>query len=470
MKVLVIGTGYVGLNTGVVLAYLGHHVTCLDLNTQKIDSLKQGVPPIYEPNLETMLTLAYDHLTFTTDYDQADIPGTDVVFIAVGTPSNKDGSANLEYVSQAARSVGQRLNGNFTVIVNKSTVPIGSGNWVATLIRDAYKDAHKDSSGSVRAGSNRIDNESLPGKPAQSLTPDPYNTPARATNYAIASNPEFLRQGSALYDTFYPDRIVLGAEDPRAIDTLTNLYRPILNQDFAAPECLPRPEGFTAVPLVTCDLASAEMIKYAANSFLALKISYINEIAHLAEKVGADITQIARGIGLDSRIGPRFLNAGIGWGGSCFGKDTAALISTACEYNLDMPIITAAREVNYKLREDFVMRAQQELKILKGKTVTILGLAFKPNTDDLRDAPAIDIAKMLLLRGAKVRATDPVAIPNMQNQYPELGIEYFEDAAEAVRDTDAVLLVTEWPIYKKLDWKNILKDGQVKLVDGRNFF
>ena len=465
MKVLVIGTGYVGLNTGVVLAYLGHHVTCLDLIPEKIDSLKKGIPPIYEPNLETMLTLAYDHLTFTTDYDQADIPGTDVVFIAVGTPSNKDGSANLEYVSQAARSVGQRLNGNFTVIVNKSTVPIGSGNWVATLIRDAYREFHAGKNRNtdvVGAGSNRLDNESLPGKPAQSLRP--------AQNYAIASNPEFLRQGSALYDTFYPDRIVLGAEDPRAIDTLTNLYRPILNQDFAAPECLPRPEGFSAVPLVTCDLASAEMIKYAANSFLALKISYINEIAHLAEKVGADITQIARGIGLDSRIGPRFLQAGIGWGGSCFGKDTAALISTACEYNLEMPIITAAREVNYKLREDFVMRAQQELKILKGKTVTILGLAFKPNTDDLRDAPAIDIAKMLLLRGAKVRATDPVAIPNMQNQYPELGIEYFEDAAEAVRDTDAVLLVTEWPIYKKLDWKNILKDGQVKLVDGRNFF
>jgi len=354
MKVLVIGTGYVGLNTGVVLAYLGHHVTCLDLNTQKITSLQQGVPPIYEPNLETMLTLAYDHLTFTTDYDQADIPNTDVVFIAVGTPSNKDGSANLDYVSQAARSVGTRLDGHFTVIVNKSTVPIGSGNWVATLIRDAYRESHPQQLNSLTA---------------QEL---------KNSGYAIASNPEFLRQGSALYDTFYPDRIVLGSPDPRAIDVLTNLYRPILNQDFIAPECLPRPEGFSAVPLVTCDLASAEMIKYAANSFLALKISYINEIASLAEKVGADINQIARGIGLDSRIGPRFLNAGIGWGGSCFGKDTAALISTACEYNLEMPIITAAREVNYKLREDFVMRAQQELKILKGKTVTLLGLALNP--------------------------------------------------------------------------------------------
>ncbi len=437
MKVLVIGTGYVGLNTGVVLAYLGHQVTCLDLNTEKIEMLKQGKPPIYEPNLDTLLTLAYDHLHFTTDYDEADIPNTDVVFIAVGTPSLPDGGANLEYVSQAARSVGARLDGHFTVIVNKSTVPIGSGNWVTTLIRDAYQEAQGHRPGG---------------------------------HYAIASNPEFLRQGSALYDTFYPDRIVLGAEDPRAIDILTNLYRPLLNQDFTAPESLPRPEGFTAVPLVTCDLASAEMIKYAANSFLALKISYINEIAHLAEKVGADITQIARGIGLDSRIGPRFLNAGIGWGGSCFGKDTAALISTACEYNLEMPIIQAARQVNYQLREEFVMRAQQELKILKGKTITLLGLAFKPNTDDLRDAPAIDIAKMLLLRGAKVRAHDPVASANMKKQYPELAIDYFEDANEAVQDSDAVLLVTEWPLYKKLDWKMILKDGKVKLVDGRNFF
>jgi len=251
---------------------------------------------------------------------------------------------------------------------------------------------------------------------------------------------------------------------------LTNLYRPILNQDFTAAECLPRPEGFSVVPLVTCDLASAEMIKYAANSFLALKISYINEIAHLAEKVGADITQIARGIGLDSRIGPRFLNAGIGWGGSCFGKDTAALISTAGEYNLEMPIIQAARTVNYQLREEIVMRVQDELKILKGKTVTLLGLAFKPNTDDLRDAPSIDIAKKLMQRGAKVRGHDPVAMANMQRQYPELAIEYFDDPAQAVMDTDAILLVTEWPVYKKLDWKTILKDGKVKLIDGRNFF
>ena len=437
MKVLVIGTGYVGLNTGVVLAYLGHHVTCLDLDKEKIEMLKAGKPPIYEPNLDTMLELAYSNLTFTTDYDAADIAHTDVVFIAVGTPSTPDGSADLSYVQQAAQSVGARLNNHFTVVVNKSTVPIGSGNWVGTLIKDAYIDRH-------------------------GVKPDKA--------YAIASNPEFLRQGSALYDTFYPDRIVVGAEELRAVDILTNLYRPLLNQDFPAPSCLPRPEGFSVVPLVTCDLASAEMIKYAANSFLALKISYINEIASLAAKVGADITQIARGIGLDSRIGPRFLNAGIGWGGSCFGKDTSALISTALEYNLEMPIIQAAREVNYQLREDMVMRAQEKLKILKGKTVTLLGLAFKPNTDDLRDAPSIDIAKKLLLRGAKVRAHDPVAIPNMQKQYPDLGIDYFEDVDEAVMDCDAILLVTEWPIYKKLDWKKILSEGKVKLIDGRNFF
>lgn len=437
MKVLVIGTGYVGLNTGVVLGFLGHDVTCMDLNKEKIELLRSGKSPIYEPNLDKMLELAYGNLTFTSDYDEADIPNTDVIFIAVGTPSNPDGSANLEYVQQAAEEVGKRLNDRFTVVVNKSTVPIGSGNWVETIVRDAYIEKH---------GQRPIH------------------------HYAIASNPEFLRQGSALYDSFYPDRIVVGASDSQAIDVLTNLYRPILNQDFNYPDCLPRPEGFTAVPLVTCDLASAEMIKYAANSFLALKISYINEIAHLAEKVGADINQIARGIGLDSRIGPRFLNAGIGWGGSCFGKDTAALVATAHEYNLSMPIIEAARDVNYHLREEFVTRVQNSLKILKGKTVTVLGLAFKPNTDDLRDAPSIDIIQKLLARGAKVRAHDPVAVPNMKSQYPELSIEYFDDPNKAVIDSDAILLVTEWPVYKKMDWKTILKDGKVKLIDGRNFF
>lgn len=433
MKVLIIGTGYVGLNTGVILAYIGHEVTCLDVNQEKIALLQGGRAPMYEPHLDTMLGLAADNLHFTSNYDEADIPHTDVVFIAVGTPSLPDGSANLEYVAQAAQSVGSRLDSHFTVVVNKSTVPIGSGNWVGSLMRTAYQGKYGQ-------------------KPEE--------------NYAIVSNPEFLRQGSALFDTLYPDRIVIGSENKQALNTLTDLYRPLLNQDFTAPECLPRPEGFSAVPLLTCDLASAEMIKYAANAFLALKISYINEVSHLAAKVGADITQIARGIGLDERIGPRFLAPGIGWGGSCFGKDTAALVSTAQEYNLEMPIVQAARDVNYKQRTWVVETLQGALKILKGRRVAMLGFSFKPNTDDLRDAPSLDIARMLLQRGASVSAHDPVALPNARRLYPDLGVRYCDDVYDALEDADAVVLVTEWPEYRELDWAKLRR---VPVVDGRNF-
>ena len=433
MIVLFIGTGYVGLNTGVVLAYLGHEVTCLDVNTEKIEMLKEGKAPMYEPHLDTMLGLAGENLHFTSDYDEADIPNTDVVFIAVGTPSNSDGSANLDYVQQAAESVAEQLDEHFTVVVNKSTVPIGSGNWVGALVKAAYEKSHGH-------------------KPEG--------------NYAIVSNPEFLRQGSALFDTLYPDRIVIGSEDKHALNILTDMYRPILNQDFVAPESLPRPEGFSAVPLLTCDLASAEMIKYAANAFLALKISYINEIAHLADKVGADITQIARGIGLDERIGPRFLVPGIGWGGSCFGKDTAALVSTAREYNLHMPIVQAARDVNYMQRAWVVETLQGELKILKGRRVAMLGFSFKPNTDDLRDAPSLDIARMLVQRGVEVRVHDPVALLNARKQYGDLGATYHDDVYEALEDADAIVLVTEWPEYREIEWGKV---RPVPVVDGRNF-
>ena len=435
MNVLVVGTGYVGLNTGVALAYLGHQVVCIDVAQEKIEKLQKGQLPIYEPFLDKMLAAARSNIKFTTDYDSANIPAADVVFISVGTPSLPDGSSDLSYVKSVAEEIGRRLNDNFTVVVNKSTVPIGSGNWVGSLVRDAY--------------------ETRNGKHTNG-------------NFAIASNPEFLRQGSALFDTLYPDRIVVGAEDHRAIDTLTNLYRPLLNQDFPAPEFLSRPEGLGAVPLVTCDLASAELIKYAANAFLALKISYINEIGQMAAKVGADISQIARGIGLDTRIGPRFLNAGIGWGGSCFGKDTAALISTASEYGLDMPIVKAARQVNYHQREWVVERLQDELKILKGRTITLLGFAFKANTDDLRDAPSLDISRYLIQRGVKVRAHDPVALDNARRLYPDLGVHYVDDALEAIEGADALVLVTEWPEYRNLPWQEII--NRVSLVlDGRNF-
>jgi UDPglucose 6-dehydrogenase len=437
MKVTVVGTGYVGLTTGVALAYLGNQVTCLDIDPDKIAQLNNGQVPIYEPGLPELLEISRANLKFTTSYDDAGIGSCDVVFIAVGTPSLPDGNADLTFVKSAADAIGSRLDHVFTVVVNKSTVPIGSGNWVGALLRDAY----------VRSRGSAPD-----GK------------------YAVASNPEFLRQGSALLDTLYPDRVVIGSEDTRAVDTLTNLYRPILNQDFPAPAHLPRPDGLSAIPVVTCDLASAELIKYAANSFLALKISYMNEIAHLSEKVGANVTQIARGIGLDARIGPRFLSAGIGWGGSCFGKDTAALVAIARNYGMSMPIVQAARDVNYRQRTWVVDTLLHELKVLEGKTVALLGLAFKPNTDDLRDAPSLDIARQLIQRGARLTATDPVALPNARQFYPDLGVAYCDTPLEALHKADAAVLVTEWPEYRDLDWakvKAILNNPLI--LDGRNF-
>ncbi|MDW8091223.1 MAG: UDP-glucose/GDP-mannose dehydrogenase family protein [Meiothermus sp.] len=436
MRVAVIGTGYVGLTTGVTLAYLGHQVTCVDVDPAKLELLRRGKAPIYEPGLEELMGLARANLHYTDRYAEA-VPGAEVVFIAVGTPSLPDGSPDLQYVRAAARSIGEHLESSFCVIVNKSTVPIGSGNWVESLVREACEKQH----GRRCRGS-----------------------------FAVASNPEFLREGSAIHDSLYPDRIVVGAEDPRALEVLYNLYRPIIEQSFPAPTFAPRPERMEAVPLITADLASAELIKYAANAFLSVKISFINEIANLAERVGADITQVAKGIGLDSRIGTRFLQAGVGWGGSCFGKDTAALIATGQEYGLTMPIVQAAREVNYRQRERMVEKLQRELKILKGRTIGLLGLAFKPNTDDLRDAPALDIARRLIERGAWVRAHDPVALENARRSYPNLPIAYHEDPLALAQEADALVLVTEWSEYRKLDWKAMAQAmRRPLLVDGRNF-
>ena len=437
MQVLVVGTGYVGLTTGVVLAFLGHQVVCLDVDDKKIALLREGQTPIYEPGLPEMMALAKDNLRFTASYAESGIRDCDVVFIAVGTPALPDGSPDLSQVKAAAEAIGERLDDHFTVVVNKSTVPIGSGTWVEMLVREAYKNH-------------------------QGSKPDGH--------FAVASNPEFLRQGSAIFDTLFPERIVIGAQDPRAIDILTNLYRPLLNQDFSSPAFLPRPERLNAVPVVTCDLASAELIKYAANAFLAVKISFANEMAQLTAKVGADITQVTQGMGLDSRIGPRFLQAGIGWGGSCFGKDTAALMSTSKEYGLAMPIVQAAREVNYRQRLWVVETLLRELKILKGRTIALLGFAFKPNTDDLRDAPALDIARQLIQKGARVKATDPVALGNARKLYPDLGVTYCDKPLEALQDADAIVLVTEWPAYRQLNWMEIKSMlTHPLIVDGRNF-
>jgi UDPglucose 6-dehydrogenase len=435
MRVCVVGTGYVGLTTGVCLAYLGHQVTCVDIDQAKVDLLSAGRSPIYEPHLDELLAEAAHNLTFTTDYEVG-VRGADVVFVAVQTPSLPDGNPDLRYLRSAAESIGEHLGEGFTVVVNKSTVPIGSSNWVDSILRESFEQ-HRQ---------------------------------RRATDeFSVASNPEFLREGVAIHDTLYPDRIVIGSDNARAIETLSQLYRGLLNQSFTPPTFLPRPENFAAVPIVSTDLASAELIKYAANAFLALKISYINEIGQLAGKVGADIKQVARGTGLDTRIGSRFLQPGVGWGGSCFGKDTAALISTAAEYNQEMPIVRAAREVNQRQRTLVVDRLLDELRILKGRRIGILGLAFKPNTDDLRDAPAIDVARLLTARGARVKLHDPIAGDRFRREHPDLAEQLCKTVDEVFDDSDAVALITEWSHYLEMDWEKVAGLMRTPIVlDGRH--
>ncbi|HNY41527.1 MAG TPA: nucleotide sugar dehydrogenase, partial [Bryobacteraceae bacterium] len=288
-------------------------------------------------------------------------------------------------------------------------------------------------------------------------------------DFSVVSNPEFLREGTGLLDSLYPDRVVIGGDNPKALAVLKELYRPLLDQSFPAPEFLPRPDGMTQVHLVATDLASAELIKYAANAFLALKISFINEIGNLAERVGADVRQVALGIGLDTRIGPRFLQAGLGWGGSCFGKDTSALIATAGEYGLAMPIVSAARDVNKRQRVLVVEKLLGELKILKGRRIALLGLAFKPDTDDLREAPSIDIARRLVQHGATVVAHDPVAAEAFTKDHPDLEVILAATPEESLDDADAVILVTEWAEYLQLDWaKQAPRMRNRVVVDGRS--
>jgi UDPglucose 6-dehydrogenase len=435
MKVAVIGAGYVGLTTGAVCAYLGNDVTCVEMDPAKVAFLRDGHCPIYEPGLTQLMEHSKERLRFTTNYDEA-IPDACVVFIAVGTPYTDQGP-NMEYVGSAATQIGLSLSHGYTLIVNKSTVPIGSGNWVESLVRDAFesRNGHK---------------------------PD--------GDFGVASNPEFLKEGTALADTLYPDRIVIGSKESRAIELLSQLYRPIINQDFSAPSFLPRPTGTGAVPLITTDLASAELIKYSANAFLTVKIGFINEMANLAEKVGADVLQIAKGIGLDSRIGTRFLSPGLGWGGSCFGKDTAALVSTAGEYGVRLGSVEAARDANCRQRERVIEKLQDELKILKGRQIGLLGLAFKPHTDDLRDAPSLDIARRLVSRGAKVVAHDPIALDRARKEAQHRGLDFVDRPEAVFNNSDCVVLVTEWPEYQTLPYRELAAGMNNPLfLDGRNF-
>lgn len=429
-QIAVIGTGYVGLGTAVLLAHLGHRVTGIDVDEGKIEQLQRGEVPIYEPGLEQLLADVKHNLNWTTDYASV-IPQADVIFICVGTPSLQDGSSDLSYVESAVESIARNLNGKTQVIVNKSTVPIGTGDWVTRLLEEH----------AVHSRSNR---------------------------YFVVSNPEFLREGTALGDSLYPDRIVLGGH-PVALERMRQLYRPLILQSFNPPAHVPRPQNYTVPAVVETTLTSAEMIKYAANAFLALKISYANEIAGLCERVGANIEEVTAGIGLDQRIGHRFLVAGAGWGGSCFGKDTSALISIGDEYGYEMPILRAAIDVNRRQRRAVLDKLQKHIRRLKGKRVAVLGMAFKPNTDDLRDAPAHDFIARLNSLGATIVAHDPVAMERARREWSHLRYIEAPSALDALKGADALIIATEWPEYGALNWNAALSTMRSPLViDARN--
>lgn len=438
MDITVVGTGYVGLTTGATLAFLGHDVTCVDIDSEKLARLEKGEMPFYEPYLNQLIQLAAERLNFSLDLTTT-VKNSQVSFITVGTPPKADGSADLSAVAAVAKGIGKSLDmGQAHIVVNKSTVPIGAGNYVESLVREGYRQAH--------------------------------NKPQLEESFAVASNPEFLREGSAIYDSLYPDRIVLGTNNNSALHTLQELYKPLLEQTFTAPSILPRPSRIESVALVTTDITSAETIKYAANAFLATKISFINEVAGLAEYVGADITEVARGIGLDNRIGSQFLQAGIGWGGSCFGKDTSAMISSARDYQYTMPLLEATLCINARQRLTVISKLQEELKLLKGRKIGLLGLSFKPDTDDLRDSPALDVIQELHQRGAHIVVHDPVAMPHCQASYPDLPVQYADSIDDLAFEADALVLVTAWKDYRSIDWQHVADRMKAKIViDGRNY-
>jgi UDPglucose 6-dehydrogenase len=411
-----IGAGYVGLVSGACFADFGHDVICVDKDVEKINALNCGDIPLYEPELERLVAsnFAGGRLTFTTDISAA-VASADLVFIAVGTPARRgDGHADLQFVHAAARDVALSLNG-FTLVVTKSTVPVGTGDDVERIIREVNPTA----------------------------------------DFVVVSNPEFLREGAAIRDFKFPDRIVVGTEDARAREVMTAVYRPLsLNQ----------------LPILFTDRRTAELIKYASNAFLATKITFINEIADLCEKLGADVQEVARGIGLDNRIGPKFLHAGPGFGGSCFPKDTVALIKTAQDHDAPLRIVEAVVSVNETRKRAM---SRKVVKILggevRGKTIAVLGLTFKPNTDDMREAPSIPLITAILDRGAKVRAFDPVGQGQAKKVLPE--ITFCENPYEAAQDAHALVIVTEWEQFRALDFKRLKKImAKPAIVDLRNIY
>ncbi|MFQ3617993.1 MAG: UDP-glucose/GDP-mannose dehydrogenase family protein [Cyanobacteriota bacterium] len=441
MRVCVIGTGYVGLVTGVCLSHIGHDVICVDNNEEKVKLMKSGQSPIFEPGLSELMTTCIQEgrIEFTTDLAKG-VEHGEILFIAVGTPPLPTGESDTRYVEAVARGIGAHLNSGYKVIVNKSTVPIGSGDWVRMIVMDGVLERQVTTVG---------------GGNVTVAEPD--------VAFDVVSNPEFLREGCAIYDTFNPDRIVLGSNSSRAISMMKELYAPIVARQFAEDKSGP------TVPVVVTDLSSAEMVKYAANAFLATKISFINEVANICDRVGADVTQVAKGIGLDSRIGGKFLQAGIGWGGSCFPKDVAALVHTADDYGYEAQLLKAAVSVNDRQRLIVVEKLQQVLKILKGKTVGLLGLTFKPDTDDMRDAPSLTIIEHLARLGTKVKAYDPlVSQTGMRHGLSNVIVE--TDPERLADGCDALVLVTDWSQFKTLDYaKMATLMASPILIDGRNY-
>jgi UDPglucose 6-dehydrogenase len=412
-KIGVIGTGYVGLVTGTCFSDIGHQVICLDIDEERIEALKQGIMPIYEPGLKQIVdqNVEAGRLSFTTSYPEALI-NAEFAFIAVGTPSSDDGEADMQYVKMAVDSIAENLS-HPIIIVNKSTVPVGTGDWVAESIFN-------------------LNGRDIP-------------------KFSVVSNPEFLREGSAVNDFMNPDRVVLGSTNQEAANKVADLYETLRS------------------PIMITDLRTAEMIKYASNAFLATRISFINEMANICESLGADVKEVARGMGMDKRIGPSFLDAGLGWGGSCFPKDVKALAHMADTRGAHPQLLQAVMDINQNQRKNAIKKLQKALGDFNGKTIGILGLSFKPNTDDIRDAPSLDIIQMLLDAGATVQAFDPQAMQASIKANPDLNLR--ENPYAVAENADALVLVTEWNEFKSLDFEKIKTNmrGNV-ILDGRNIW
>jgi len=415
MHIAVIGTGYVGLVTGACFAEFGVEVTCVDVDESKIERLKNGIIPIYEPGLDTIVekNAAAGRLHFTTDIASA-VKDALVVFLAVGTPPKADGSPDMSYYQQAAKDIAEAING-YKVLVTKSTVPIGTGKWLREFVTANQK---------------------------------------TQTDFGVASNPEFLREGAAIDDFMRPDRVVIGSNESEAIEVMKELYRPLY---------------LIETPIVITSLEAAELIKYAANAFLATKITFINEIANLCDAIGCDVHDVARGMGMDNRIGRKFLHPGPGYGGSCFPKDTRALTTVADQFGVETRIVDAVIDANERQREAMIPKIEKLVGDLSGKQIGVLGLSFKPETDDMRESPAIDIINSLVAKGSAVKAFDPVAMDEAKHCLPN--IEYAEDEYDAIRDADVLVIVTEWNQFRALDMdkvKLLLKSP--KIADLRNIY